>query len=201
MDILSTVDKEISMQTAMAAALKAKGFEPTRQPSAQESKKPQAQKQPAKKKLQSPTRKTVELKNGAEFVLVFGCSHRFVPEGIQKLPVAGGGGNAATESESGDRFSVVRIDLDGLMSRCIVDKINVCMQKGYCRIYVNCTITAGGEGFKFWHGAYERFIRRGMSGAWKRAVLKLHPDGCTSLELRESCQNDAEVKIGFAIES
>jgi len=176
--------REDDMQTAMAATFSAKGIKP------QQFRK----EEPARP---SPARETVRFKSGAKLVLVFGCSRRFVPAGIQVIP-AGYGGATVKTPESDRRFSKARIDLDGLMARSTVDSINVCEKNGFCRVYVKCTI-GGSQGFHFWRGAYENFVRRTLLGVWKRAILKAHPDGRILLELRESCSDDTAVKIGFAI--
>ncbi|MCR4334037.1 MAG: hypothetical protein NUV60_03460 [Patescibacteria group bacterium] len=155
---------------------------------------------PAAESAKTSSRPVVEFKDGVQFVLIFSCPRTFVPEGIQTPPADGGNGVTAGSAEEGLRFSKAKVDLGGLLARCTVDSINVREQKGYCRVYVNCTIAANGDGFGPWKGSYERFVRRELARVWKRAVAKLHPDGKTSLELRDICKDAvAGVTIRFAI--
>lgn len=162
-----------------------------------------AQKQPPKQPAKKLASELVRVADGAKFVLIFSCPASFVPEGIQ-TPPAGGGGNGGQSEKGGDedarRFRQVMLDLDGLMGRCLVDSINVREQQGFCRVYVNCTIGVGTErGFHFWHGAYEKFVRKELGRFWKSAVLKSHLDGRTSLEVKKPYKGDAEAIVRFGI--
>jgi len=153
------------------------------------------------KELCSPraTRELVKFAKGTEFVLIFNCPRKCIPDGIQVIPAGGGSGPAGEAVEGVRRFRKAKIDLDGLMTRCLVDKINVRQKNEHCKVYVNCTVTAEGDrGFHFWHNSYEQFVRKEMRNAWERAVLK-QTDGRTTLELRGTCEPVA-VKIGFAVE-
>ncbi len=143
-------------------------------------------------------RELVKFTKGTEFVLIFNCPRKFVPEGIQVLP-AGGGNGAPGDAVEKARFRKARVDLEGLESRCLVDSINIREKNGFCRVYVNCTVTAEGHrGFHFWRGVTGDFVRKEMKFAWEHTIVKKVGDRMT-LELRSACQ-EAEVKIGFAIE-
>lgn len=189
------------MHTAtMREAFKAKGVSPRRfqAPKPDRPRAPEPEKRVANE--------TLPLRSGVGFTLIFNCPRSFVPEGIE-VSSKDEDSDQRTAAEkpkedpkSGICFNNMRVDLDGLMSRCFVDSINVHERKGYCRVYVNCIIAAGGDGFDLWRGAYEDFIRKAMRGVWKRAVLADRPDGSTSLDLRY-VGGDAEVKMFFAVKS
>ena len=185
------------MHTAtMREAFKAKGVRPG-QFQAPKQERPAAP-APAKK----VANETIEIRNGVEFVLIFSCSRAFLPDGIQVIPMGGSnsGGAASKEPEKDVRFSNMRVDLDSLISRCSVDSFNVLGRGNYRRVYVHCTMSADGDGFKFWHGPYEDLVRKAMRGVWKRAILKDHPDDHTSLEMRD-VGGDAEVRMRFGIKN
>lgn len=149
------------------------------------------------------TQELVKLRTGMKFVLIFGCPRKYVPDGIQVLSAGGGNsGSARQDALKEARFGKVKADLDGLMSRCVVDSINVRESVGFCRVYVNCTVgISDTPGLHFWSGgAYEAFVRKSLAHTWGRAILKEQGDRI-SLEMRNVMSGgDAAVKLRFAIE-
>lgn len=144
--------------------------------------------------------KQIQLHDGENFVLIFACPRRLVYGGIQVLPA--GGGNVVGKIVPGTgRFRKAKVDLGGLMVRCVVDTINVRERQGHCRVYVNCIVGVGEKrGFHDWHGAYEMFVRKEMARTWDRAVLKKPGgNGRTSLEVSGTYEGDAMVELDFAI--
>lgn len=155
--------------------------------------------------VRAPAQELVKLRDGAKLVIIFSLPRRHVPAGIQVLHVCGGptSDTAQQEAPKDTRFSKAEVDLDGLMQRVSVDVINVCEgERGFCRVYVNCTVGVGGKfpGFKAWTGLYEDFVRGSIERiCWNRAILR-STDAKTSLELRKPLDAGAEMKIRFAIE-
>lgn len=171
------------MQTAFAVALKKAGYKPTLPDAA-------------------PRVAREVVKFGAsKFVLIFDCPAKRVPEGIQVIS-AGGGGTGGAAQDDARRFRKVKVDLHGLMARVLVDSINVRSDAvtGYCRVYVNCTVgsVGGCNGFHYWCGAYEEFVREEMKNVWDRAAVR-ETGGRISLRLRGICQDMPAVRLGFAI--
>jgi|GEM_PF-4800068 len=194
--------------TTMAAAFKAKGgdFKQIYKAAPTESKnrapKPDVPAPTQEPKRQPVKQETVTFEAGTKFVLVFGCPRVVVPEKIQVLQAGGGGTTGATpEDANARRFAKVRIDLEGLMSRCVVGDINVRVRNGFCRVYVNCLIAAGGVGLGRWNDvSYGPFVRKEVTRVWKRAIMKKSTNGSTTLELRGVCKDAAETMIRFGIE-
>lgn len=180
--------------SAMAIALKQAGIKTKRQQPrrARSSDKPAQHRQVLVEKI--------SLDNGQPFRIALSVPRRLVPRGIQVLPTSGGG--KASGPASGDdgrrRFRNAMIDLDGLMARATVNRINVVESNGFCTVYLECTSTAGGEGFKpHWAGTYEDFLRPLLERAWERVTVK--PSAPAFLRLRGKCDTDITTKLHFAI--
>lgn len=148
----------------------------------------------------APAPEWIRFQEGEEFVIIFGCLRHKVLEGIQVLPMGTSAHGEQSSAEGVLRFSNAKVDLDGLLARCTVDGINVReVSEGFCEVFVNCTATHKGEGFKHWAGLYEDFVRSVLPHTWAKATFKRH-DGRTSLKLRNSCATeDTATKLFFAI--
>lgn len=148
----------------------------------------------------APTPEWIRFQEGEEFVIIFGCPRHKVLDGIQVLPKGTPARGAQPPAEGVLRFSNAKVDLDGLLARCTVDGINVCaVSEGFCEVFINCTASRKSEGFKYWAGLYEDFVRSVLPHTWAKAVFKRH-DGRTSLSLRNLCAaEDTAMKLFFAI--
>lgn len=152
----------------------------------------------------SPKKNLVGLKPGAEFVLIFECVRKDVPEGVQILPLSGGGGHGGQQENTAvedTRYSTARVDLEGLMERVSVQSINVKSKGAYVIAFVNCIVGVSKKsGFDTWKGGvYEKFVRNAMLQTWNRAIVRNESADRTTLTLRKPVGKMHETKIRFAI--
>ena len=87
---------------------------------------------------------TLHLKEGQNLCLMFDCPIETLPEGVKIMPA--GAGSACIKNPT-DNFQItdVKIDLDGLLSRCSVQSFIVCkgVYKRSVRVYMNAVVQAG----------------------------------------------------------
>lgn len=145
---------------------------------------------------------TVKLRDGAEFVIILNLWHKDVPKELQMTPVAGGGGRGPEVKREKIDFHMASIDMNGLMTRCYVDRIHISKDHvGFCKVYVNCIVGVNGkyQGFGPWAGQYEQLVRRELLGTLPRVIVR-YEEGKTSLEIPRKKDEEATTKIQFAID-
>lgn len=149
----------------------------------------------------APTPEWIRIHEREGLVVIFGCPRHKVLDGIQMFPMGTFARGTQPPAEDVLRFSNVKVDFDGLLARCTIDGINVCaVNDGFCEVFINCTASCKGEGFKYWAGLYEDFVRSTLPHTWAKATFRRH-DGRTSLKLRNPCAaEDTAAKLFFAIE-
>lgn len=191
---------KVTKLPAMAQALQSAGIKPKHSKAAHKQ-------LPQKRPPQKPSRarqvtvtEKVAFQDGETFRIMLIVPRRLVPNGIQVLPAGGGQAPSSAPADDGRRrFRNAVIDLDGLMARATVERINVTEgANGFCTVYVECACTAGGEGFKHWAGAYENFVRPLLERPWDRITAKVVAPAF--LRMQGKCEkDDIATKIHFAI--
>lgn len=187
--------------------IKKKASGPAQTPAAKPVSKPAATSAPRPAARPAPKRELVSFRRGREFTVVFSLPRRFVPEGIQVVSESGGGGQGKQEASEDIRFGNAKLDLAGLLSRCVVGPINVRENsKGYCRVYVNCTAGVKPEevdkaGLYHWMGgAYEPFVRKQLALIYSRVIVRTVGEKMF-LEMRKVLDvRDADAIVRFAVE-